>query len=150
MANSLTPMGQFTDEIEEAVEGVKENIKDAVGEMIEQNVKTTFGPQLTPQQTAQKQQDEQNKLVQARKTIRWYQDIELAQKKVREEEKQKRLQKQQIEEDERQRKKQQEQAKNSRIISPAKKTQVPGQPTPQIEELARTRQEVGKGHGVGG
>lgn len=150
MANSTTKVGQFTDEIEQATKEAGGEVKDAVGEMIEQNVKTTFGPQLTPQQIQQKQVEDQKKLVEARRKIAWFKDLSVAQKKIREQEKQKVQQKQQFEEQEKQKKKMEEDQKKQVIISPAKrKPQVPGQQAP-VEEIARTRQEIGKGHGVGG
>ena len=151
MADSAGKIGQFTDEVEQATEEVASDVKDSVGEMIEQGVQSVAGPNLTPQQLQQKQLDEQQRLNKARRTIKWYQDIAAAQKKVRDEEQQKKLQKQQEEEQEKQKKKLEEEAKRKIIISPAKKTPaVPGQPVPQAEEIARTKQEIGKGHGVGG
>ena len=151
MADSGSGIGQFKDEMEQATAETVENVKDSVGQAIEQGVQSVVGPKLTPQQIQQKQQEEQKKLLQARKTIKWYQDLSLAQKKVREEEKQKNLQKQQIDEQEKQKKKMEEEEKKKRIFSPAKKTPaIPGQPASAVEEIARTRQEIGKGHGVGG
>lgn len=151
MANSANVIGQFKDEVEETTEEVVTDVKDSVGQMIEQGVQSVAGPKLTPQQLQQKQLDEQKKLAQARKTIKWYQDIAAAQKKVQEEVKQRKLQKHQEEEQEKQRKKQEEEEKKKVIISPAKKKPLfPGQVAPMKEEIARTRQEIGKGHGVGG
>ncbi len=148
-------IGKFTDEVEQAAGEVGQDMKDAVGEMIEQGVKSVADPTLTAQQLQQKQQEDQKKEIDRQKqlayTRNWLKNLEASQKRVREEEKQKRLQKQQLEEQEKQKKKMEEQARKTRIISPARKAPpMPGQPTPVVEEIARTRQEIGKGHGVGG
>lgn len=151
MANSANILGQFKDEIEEASKEVATDVKDSVGEMIEAGVQSVAGPTLNPQQLQQKQIEEQKKLAKVRKTIKWYQDITAAQKKVREEERQKKLLLQQQEEEEKKRKKMEEEEKKKVIISPAKKKSLfPGQVASMEEEIARTRQEIGKGHGVGG
>lgn len=156
MADSGNKIGQFRDEMEQAASQLAKDVKDEVGQMIEQGVQSIAGPKLTPQsfdsaQDKQKQLDEQKRLAQARKTIKWYQDIALAQKKVREEEKQKKLQKQQQEEQEKQKKKLEGEEQKNILISPAKRKPLfPGQVAPMKEEIARTRQEIGKGHGVGG
>ncbi len=150
MANPGNKLGQFTEEIEQATNEVAGDVKDSVGEMIEQGIQSVAGPKLTPQQVQQKQIEEQKRLVKARKTIKWYQDIAAAQKKVMEEEKQKNLQKQQEEEQEKQKKKQEEETKKKVIISPAKKTpQFPGQ-APIREDIALSRPELKGGHGKGG
>lgn len=141
---------QFSDEMEQAATDVAKDVKDEVGQMIEQGVQSVAGKQLTPQQIQQKQVEEQKKLAKARKTIKWYQDIQAAQRRVREEEKQKQLQRQQQEEQEKQKKKQEEEAKKKVIISPAKKTpQFPGQ-APIREDIALSRPELKAGHGKGG
>lgn len=141
---------QFTDEMEQAATDVARDVKDEVGQMIEQGVQSVTGPKLTPQQLQQKQLDEQKRLAQARKTVKWYQDIAAAQKKIREEEKQKQLQRQQLEEQEKQKKKLEEEQKKKIIISPAKKTpQFPGQ-APIREDIALSRPELKGGHGKGG
>lgn len=141
---------QFTDEMEQAATDVAKDVKDEVGQMIEQGVQSVAGPKFTPQQIQQEKLEEQKKLAQARKTIKWYQDIETAQNKVREEEKQKQLQRQQQEEQENKKKKQEEEGKKKVIISPAKKTpQFPGQ-APIREDIALSRPELKAGHGKGG
>lgn len=151
MANSGTKIGQFTDELEQATTSVAKDVKDQVGQAIEQGLQSITGKQ-SPQQLQQQQLEDQKKLLQARKKIKWYQDVALAQKKVREDEKQKQLEKKQIEEEEkRQKRLKEEEEKKKVIISPAKKTpQFPGQPQPIPEEIARSKQEIGKGHGIGG
>lgn len=150
MANSANVIGQFKDEVEEATEEVITDVKDEVGQMIEQGVQSVVGSTLTPKQLQQKQLDEQKRLAQARKTIKWYQDITAAQRRVREEERQKRLQKQQQEEQEKQKKKQEQEEKKKVIISPARKTpQFPGQ-APIREDIALSRPELKGGHGKGG
>lgn len=151
MADAGKVIGQFSDEVEQATSEVAKDVKDTVGEMLEQGVQTTFGPKLTPQQIQQKQLQDQKDLAETRRKLRYYQNTAAAQKKVRDEGKQTQLQKQQVEEQEKQQKKAEEEENKKRIISPAKKTPaVPGQPAPVVEEIARTRQEIGKGHGVGG
>lgn len=154
MANSGNRIGDFTDEMEQATGEVVSEVKDAVGEMIEQGVQSITGKQLTPQQIQQKQADNQKELTETRRKLRWYQDLQLAQRKVREEEKEKGMQRQQLEEDRKQQKKTKDAQNKQTIISPAKKTPaVPGQPQegPKVEEeIARSKQEIGKGHGIGG
>lgn len=159
MSDSGSRVKQFTEEVEQATNEVAKDVKDSVGEAIEQGIQSVTGTPLTPQQINNlriaeqaKQQDDQKKLVQARKTIKWYQDVASSQKRVRDEEKQKQLQKQQSEESEKQQEKLKEKEEKKRVIlSPAKKApQVPGQPQPVPEEIARSKQEVGKGHGIGG
>ena len=149
MANANV-IGQFKDEVEEASGEVVQDVNDSVGEMIEQGVQSVAGPTLTSQQFQQKQLEEQKKLAQARKTIKWYQDLTAAQKKVIDEDKQKKLLQQQQEEEEKKRKKQEEEEKKKIIISPAKKTpQFPGQ-APIREDIALSRPELKGGHGKGG
>lgn len=151
MTDSGSGIGKFTDEMEQATTQVAKDVKDSVGQAIEQGVQSVVGKQLTPQQLQQKQIEDQKKLAEARRKIAWFKDLSLAQKKVREQEKQKLQQRQQIEEEGKQKKKKEEEEKKKVIISPAKKTPMfPGQVTPMKEEIARTRQEIGKGHGVGG
>ncbi len=151
MADSGNAIGQFTDEVEQATTEVAKDVKDSVGEAIEQGVQTTFGPKLTPQQIQQKQAEDQQKMAKVRSDLKWYQAIAAGEKKLMEQRKQEKLQKQQSEEQEKEQKRQVKEQNKKRIISPAKKTPaIPGQPVPQMEEIARTRQEVGKGHGVGG
>lgn len=154
---------QFTDEMEQAATDVARDVKDEVGQMIEQGVQSVAGPKLTSQQLQpfdtsttlstqgkQKQLEEQQRLTKARKTIKWFQDISAAQKKVREQDLQKQLQRQQLEEQEKQKKKQSEEVEKKIIISPAKKgPQHPGQ-APLREDIALSRPELKSGHGKGG
>ncbi len=152
MANSANVIGQFTDEVEQATGEVVEDVKDSVGQAIEQGLQSVTGKQLTPQQIQQKQQEDQTQLIQARKKIKWIQDVALAQRKVQQEEKQKASLNKQQQEDQEHQKKLAQQANNKSIISPAKKAPpVPGQKAPAVEEeIARSKQEIGKGHGIGG
>jgi hypothetical protein len=151
MADGGSRIKQFSEEVEQVTTEVAKDVKDSVGQALEQGVQTTFGPKLTPQQVQQKQLEEQTRLAKVRRDLKWYQDIAAAQKKERDEGKQKQLQKQQLEEQETQKKKMKEEVNKKRIISPAKRSPiVPGQTAPVTEEIARTRQEIGKGHGVGG
>ncbi len=140
---------QFTEEVEQAAKEVGEEVKDSVGEAIEQGVQSVVGTKITPAQMQQKQVQDQKDLQETRRKLRWYQDLSLSQKRVREEEKQKQLQKNQQEDQERSDEITQAQQKKA-IISPAKKSPaVPGQAS-EPEEVARTKQEIGKGHGIGG
>ena len=151
MANTNGVIGQFKDEMEQTATDVAKDVKDEVGQMIEQGVQSMAGKTLTPQQIQQKQLEEQKNLIEARRKIKFYQDTELKLKRIREEKRQKELQRIQQEDEEKKKKKLIEDQKKKVIISPAKRTpQFPGQPMPQPEEIARTRQEIGKGHGVGG
>lgn len=129
----------------QATAEVVKDVKDQVGQMIEQGVQSVAGKQLTPQQIQQKELERQKKLADTRRKIKWYQDIAAAQRQVREKEKQLKLPRQQAEEQEKQSKKMEEAQRK--------------QPIPQVgkrqgpllrEDIARTRQEIGKGHGVGG
>lgn len=150
MADSGSGVKQFSGEMGQATSEVIKDVKDEVGQMIEQGVQSIAGKQLTPQQIQQKQLEEQQKLAQARRKIKWYQEIAAAQKRVREEERQKQQQRQQQEEQERQKKRLVEEQKKKVIISPAKKTpQFPGQ-APIREDIALSRPELKVGHGKGG
>lgn len=153
MANPAGRIGDFVEEIEQAAGEVVEDVRDQVGEAIEQGVQSITGKQLTPQQIQQQQEEDQKQLMEARKKVKWHQDVQLAQLKVREEEKQKQVQrKQQEQEEEQQRRLAKENEKRRTIVSPAKQApQIPGQPPAKMEEeVARSRQEIGKGHGIGG
>ena len=136
---------QFTDEIEQATNEVAKDVKDAVGQTIEQGVQSVAGTQLTPQQIQQKELDRQKGLLETRRKIKWYQDIEASQKAVSEKEKQELLQRQQLEEQEKQKKKMEEAQKKQVIPMVGKVTG--GQ---LREDLARTQMERSKGRGVGG
>lgn len=129
----------------QATAEVAKDVKDQVGQMIEQGAQSVAGKQLTPQQIQQKELERQKKLAETRRKIKWYQDIAQQQKQVREKEKQLKLQRQQAEEDEKQSKKMAEAQRKQAI------PQVGKLKGPMLrEDLARTRQEIGKGHGVGG
>ncbi len=151
MANSANVIGQFKDEVEQTATDVAKDVKDEVGQMIEQGVQSAAGKQLTPQQIQEKQLEDQKKLANARRVIAHYKKVEEEIKKVREQKKTEQIKKQQTEEQEKQKKNMEEEQEKKIIISPARKgPQIPGQPAPMREEIARTRQEIGKGHGVGG
>ena len=150
MADGGSGIKQFSEEMEQATNEVAEDVKDSVGEMIEQGIQSVAGPKLTPQQIQQKQKEEQKRLDKVRGDLKWYQNIADAQKREREKERQEQLQKQRLEEQQKQEKQADAEVRGKTIISPAKKTPVPGQMVPQKEEIARTRQESGKGHGIGG
>lgn len=143
MSDSGGGIKQFTDEVEQVATDVAKDVKDSVGQAIEQGVQSVAGTQLTPQQLQQKELERQKQLTETRRKLKWYQDLEVSQRKVREEEKQKLLQKKQTEEQEKQKKKMEEGQKKKVIISPAK-------PPTLSEAIARTQAERGKGRGVGG
>lgn len=146
MANSRNVIGQFREEVQETAGEVVKDVKDSVGQMIEQGIQSVKAPQLTPQQVQQKQLEDQKNLVEARRKIQWYKDLATAQKKVRDQEKQKWMQKREQQQEE-QNKKIAKTQKKQVVITPPGKRQ-PG--LPLREDIARTRQEIGKGHGVGG
>lgn len=153
MANSGNVIGQFREEVQETAGEVARDIKDAVGEMIEQGVRSVKTQPLTPQQMnnlqkaeQQKQLEDQKNLVEARRKIQWYKDLATAQKKVRDQEKQKQMQKREQQQEE-QNKKMAKTQKKQVVITPPGKRQ---SGLPLREDIARTRQEIGKGHGVGG
>jgi len=130
-------------EVSQTVKEVVKDVKDSLGQAIEQGVQSVAGTQLTPQQLQEKELERQNQLAETRRKIKWYQDLAIAQRKVREEEKQKLLQKKQLEEQEKQKKKMEEEQRKKIVISPAK-------PPTLSEAIARTQAERGKGRGVGG
>jgi len=140
MANP-NAIGQFSDEIEQTATEVSADVKDSVGQAIEAGVQSVISTPLTPQQQQQRQQEEQAKLVQARADIQFLQNTEENLQKVREENKQKEEQRLKDFEEEMEKKR----AKGGQMNQAVKK---PGQP--MNEAIAATRQEVGKGHGVGG
>jgi hypothetical protein len=83
------PIGGTLEDINEAI--VKP-VADGVGQAIEVGTKSVTGQTLTPQQIQQKQEETQNKLSDARRRIKYWQDLAEAQRRVREEEKQKQMQ----------------------------------------------------------
>ncbi len=141
MADSGSVMGQFSDEMEQVATETVGEVKDAIGEAIEVGVQSVTNTNLTPQQIQQRQQEEQAKIQQARKTINFYQKTEAELKKVREESKQKEAERIKAFEEDMKKKR----AEMGQVDQGEKK---PGQSL--SEEIARTRQESGKGHGVGG
>ncbi len=155
MANSNV-IGQFTDELEETAEQVVEEVKDSIGEMIEQGVQSVkASPPLTPQQIQQNQEEEESKKIELRRQLKFRETVKTelndAYQQTAEEEKQRK----ELEQQEEENKKREQQQKNARIISPARKVPpVLGQTAQPVEleeeAVARTRQESGKGHGVGG
>lgn len=145
MADSGSGIGQISEEVSKTASEVAKDVKDSVGQALEQGVQSVIGTQLTPQQIQQKQQEEQQKLVEVRRRIKWFQNLETAQKKVRQDEKQRLLQKEQQEEQEKQTKKMAEVQRKRSVPQPGKMKSGMVR-----EDIARTRQEIGKGHGVGG
>lgn len=95
MVNFVKPIGGTFEDVGDAV--VKP-VADEVGKAIEQGVQAVVtGPkQLTPQQLQQKQVDKTNNLQEARRKIAWWRNLDEAQRKVREAEKQKQMQSLQV------------------------------------------------------
>lgn len=109
-------IGKFTDETTETVGEVAKDVKDAVGQALEQGVQSITGSQLTPQQIQQKQQAEQKRLSDTRK---WLQDVEIAQQKVRAENKQKEEQRLQAQKQEEQVAEIEEKQEKEKPVNPA-------------------------------
>lgn len=144
MSDSGGGVKQFATEMVQATGEVAKDFSDQVGQAIETGVQSVATPQLTPQQAQQKQQtDQQQEMETQGKLARiraWFRNLQINQNQVIMENKQKEQQRihAQI---------QQQQAKKAET-SQMQGTKVPGGALP--EEVARTRQEIGKGHGVGG
>lgn len=96
MADAGGVIGQFKDEIVETTKNVASEISDQVEQAAEQGIQSITGiqsnSQITPQQVQQKEQADQNQLAETRRVIKWHTDIAEAQKKVRQEQKQKKAQ----------------------------------------------------------
>lgn len=133
---------QFASEMKTAVTEVAKDVKDAVGEMIEVGVQSVSATQLTPQQIQQKQLQDQTDLAETRRKLAFYQKTDEQQKKIIAESKQKEAQRLQTQQQD----SQAEKAQKAQMQQAAPKK--PGAQIP--EEVARTRQEIGKGHGIGG
>lgn len=139
MADGGSRIQQTTQEVAQAVGEVAKDVKDAVGEMIEQGVQSVAGPTLTPQQIQQKQLEDQKKLAETRRKIKFIEKVDQEQKMVRQANKQKatdRLQSQQ----------QKAQAKTVQKIQSQQAKKPIGLP----EEVLRTQAEYKPGKGVGG
>lgn len=145
MADGGSAVKQFAEETTEVAKEVVKDVKDSVGQALEQGVQSVIGTQLTPQQIQQKQLEDQKKIAEKRREIKWYQDIAVAQKKVRDEEKQKQMQRKQAEV-------QEQQTKQAKEIQQKQSIPQPGQPLKETltEEIARTQVERSKGRGIGG
>lgn len=139
------PVKQFAGEIGKATSEVVKDVKDEFGKAIEAGVQSAVGTQLTPQQMQQKQAEDAQKLAEARRKIEYWKKIDLEQKQVRQKKQQIQMQKQQIEEQEKQKKKMEEMQRKQSIPQVGKR-----QRFRLTEDIARTKQEIGKGHGVGG
>lgn len=142
---------QFAGEMKSAVGEVVKDVKDQVGQALEQGAQAVTGNQPTPQQIQQKKQEEQKRLMWARKVIDYYKNTEAAVKKVREVNQQKEQQRLKEWEEKKKRDAQKKAQRSQGIISPAKKApQVPGQPAQEREDLLRSQQERHSGRGIGG
>lgn len=143
MADIGSGLKQVAEETVEVVQEVAKEVKDELGQALEQGAQSVVGTQLTPQQIQQKELERQKELAETRRKIKWYQDIETAQKDVGQKEKQKQLLRQQAQEQEEQKEKMEEAKRKQLIPEPAK-------PPSLSEAIARTQAERGKGRGVGG
>lgn len=145
MSDSGGGAKQFASEMVQAVKDVGSDVKDEMGQIIEQGAQSITSPQLTPQQQQQKQQSDQQKEVEVQGRLarirQWFKNIQSDQHKVRSENTQK-------EQNRIHAQMQEQQAKRAETAQ----LQGMGVPKPgQIsEDIAVTRQEIGKGHGVGG
>ncbi|MBI2599473.1 hypothetical protein HYW43_00965 [Candidatus Daviesbacteria bacterium] len=118
MANG-NQIGQFRDELEQDVTEVAQDVKDSVGEALEQGVQSVVGTQLTPQQIQQKQQEDQENLAEARRTIQFLKQIDEEQKRVRQENKQIEQQRLQTQQQEEQKEEMKKEEKKKQPINPA-------------------------------
>lgn len=145
MADTTNVIGQFTDEVIETGGEIVKDVKDSIGEMIEQGIQTSSSGLQTPQQIQQKQFENQKKESERQRqliyTRKWLKNLEMAQAKVREEEKQKQMQKKQMET-------QEEQQKKIEKIQMQQAPKKPGGGTP--EEVLRSQAERKAGKGLGG
>lgn len=130
-------IGQATEEIAETVGEIAGEVKDAVGELIEQGFQSVTASPLTPQQIQQQQQQDQVRIAEQRRKIKWHQDMAASQAKVREEEKQRLINKGQ-----------QRQIEDQEEVNDPKAQS--SKPASEREDLARTKFEKSKGGGVGG
>ncbi len=119
MADSRNVIGKFSDEIEQTVSETANDVKDEVGQMVEQGVQSITGTQLTPQQIQEKQENDQRKIVEARRKIDFFKQTAQAQQKVRQENKQQEMQKQQNQKQEQQVVEIKKEEKKSRPVNPA-------------------------------
>lgn len=126
-----------TGEIVQTVGEVAKDIKDAVGEALEQGVQSVTNTQLTPQQIQQKQQEDQNKLAEARRKIEWLKNVDSQQKQVIAANRQKESERLQNQQQEKQEEVQQIQTKTVKKQA-------------MSDEIARSQAELRVGKGVGG
>ena len=143
MANVI---GNFTDELEEGVKEVVTEVKDAVGEAIEENAQTAMGTTLTPQQIQQQQINDQKATAEVRRKLQYHQATKADLDKEIQANKQKEAQRRQDQQQEEQQK-QMRKIENKKASPP--KPGAPMEESMEAEEVARTRQESGKGHGIG-
>lgn len=122
MADAGNVIGKFQDEVEEAAGEVVQDVKDSVGEMIEQGAQSVIGSQPSPQDK-QKQQEDQTKELDRQKNLaytrRWLKDVETAQEKVRQENKQKEQQRLQVQQQEKQVSEMKKEEKKKQPVNPA-------------------------------
>ena len=140
MSDSGGGVKQFASEMKSTVGEVASDFQDAVSEIIEQGAQSIGAPVITSQQVQQKQQQDQKDLAETRRKLAFYEQVGQNQKAVIYQNKQK--EQQRVEEVEQQMKT--DQAKKGQLKQGS-------EPTEQLsEDIAVTRQEIGKGHGVGG
>ncbi len=141
----------FAGEMKVAAGEAVRDFKDQVGQALEQGVQSVAGKQLTPQQIQQKREEEQKRLIWARKVIDYHKQTEAAMKKMREIGQQKEQQRLQEWEEKNKKDAAKKAQAKKRIISPAKANpQAIGQLTQENEELLRSKQELHSGRGIGG
>ncbi|MBU1000417.1 hypothetical protein KKE78_03435 [Patescibacteria group bacterium] len=132
---------QFTGEGKQAVGEIAKEVKDSVGEALEQATQSVVGAQPSPQQIQQKQAEDQKQIAEARRKIRWYQDLATAQKAEINKQKQTQTQSQQAE----------AQEQHAKKIDNAQMQQAPKKPGMVIpEEVLRSQAERKAGKGLGG
>ena len=119
-------------------EAVVKPVKDEIGQIIEVAGQSITGKTPSPQQTQQKLREDQVKMADAQRRINWWKQLSAQQQAVRNEKKQVVVQQDSE-------KKQEAKIKQFEIVQKKQDAAVR-----QREEIARTRQESGKGHGVGG
>jgi hypothetical protein len=93
MSDTVPGAKHFRDEVGQTVGEIAKDVKDEVGRVLEHAVQSVASTQPTLQQIQQKQLEDQQKLSEVRGKIKWYKDIEKAQKRVRDEQKQEEMRK---------------------------------------------------------
>lgn len=123
MADGGNVIGKFSDEIEQVASEVVQDVKDETGQLIEQGIQSVMGTPLTPQQIQQRQQEERKKELERQNqltyTRKWLSNLQTAQEKVRQENKQKEQQRLQAQKQEEQVAEMKKEEKKKQPINPA-------------------------------